>query len=247
MVNALRHQGLEVSIAKAPLKAGTVDIAAGDYIVRADQPYRTLADMYFSVQNYPVANPRAYDDTGWTMQYLRNVKLSAVNSKSLLDLPMTLLTADAKVQGVIENSGDTLIIDHTTDNTLMAFRFRFPAVKMLAAEDDFDAAGTAFHAGAFIIPSADRSKLEPAIQELGLSAHAVAAVPSVKTHELDVPALAMFTPGRARKMKGGSAPRSMPTAFLTLISPIKNCASPISALNTTSFCFRTWAAHPNRK
>ena len=187
MVNALRHQGLEVSIAKAPLKAGAVDIAAGDYIVRADQPYRTLAEMYFSIQNYPVANPRAYDDTGWTMQYLRNVKLSAVNSKSLLDLPMTLLTADAKVQGAIENTGDTLIIDHTTDNTLMAFRFRFPAVKMLAAEDDFDAAGTAFHAGALIIPSADRSKLEPAIQELGLSAHAVAAVPSVKTHELDVP------------------------------------------------------------
>jgi hypothetical protein len=187
MVNALRHQGLEVSIAKAPLKAGAVDIAAGDYVVRADQPYRTLADMYFSVQNYPVANPRAYDDTGWTMQYLRNVKLSAVTSKSLLDLPMTLLTADAKVAGSIENAGDTLIIDHTTDNTLMEFRFRFPAVKMLAAEDDFEVAGSAFHAGAFIIPSADRAKLEPALLELGLAAHAITGVPSVKTHELDVP------------------------------------------------------------
>src|ERR1700704_11005 len=122
--------------------------------------------MYFSVQNYPLANPRAYDDTGWTMQYLRNVKLSPVNVKSILDLPMTLLTADAKVDGGIEGTGDTLIVDHTTDNTLMEFRFRFAALKMQAAEDDFEAAGRPFHAGAFIIPAADRAKLEPAIHEL---------------------------------------------------------------------------------
>ena len=31
---------------------------AGDYIVRGDQPYRTLADMYFSLQNYAPQNPR---------------------------------------------------------------------------------------------------------------------------------------------------------------------------------------------
>ena len=43
--------------------------------IRGDQPYRTLAEMYFSVQNYPPQNPRPYDDTGWTFQYMRNVKL----------------------------------------------------------------------------------------------------------------------------------------------------------------------------
>ena len=47
-----------------------------------DQPYRTLVDMYFSVQNYPPANPRPYDDTGWTMQYMRNVKLNAIDRQS---------------------------------------------------------------------------------------------------------------------------------------------------------------------
>ena len=46
---------------------------AGDYIVRGDQPYRTVADMYFSVQNYAPSNPRPYDDTGWTFQYMRNL------------------------------------------------------------------------------------------------------------------------------------------------------------------------------
>ena len=43
-----------------------MDVKAGDYIVRADQPYRTLADMYFSLQNFSPANPSPYDDTGWT-------------------------------------------------------------------------------------------------------------------------------------------------------------------------------------
>ncbi len=41
--------------------------------------------MYFSVQNYPPQNPRPYDDTGWTMQYMRNVKLTPVTDKSVFE------------------------------------------------------------------------------------------------------------------------------------------------------------------
>ncbi len=58
---------------------------------------------------------------------------------------------------------------------------------MLAAEDDFELNGHKFRAGAIIIPNANRSLLDPSIQELGLSAWAVAAAPSVKSHDLDVP------------------------------------------------------------
>lgn len=187
MVNELRRQGLEVHTASSPFKAGDVQVAAGDYIVRADQPYRTLADMYFAVQNYPPANPRPYDDTGWTMQLMRNVKLKAVADKAVLDHPMALLTTDAKPRGVIEGSGPVIVIDNTTDNSLTAFRFRHRDVKMLAAEDDFELNGRKLRAGAFIIPDADRGKLEPSISDLGLTAWAVAAAPSVKAHEMDVP------------------------------------------------------------
>ena len=52
---------------------------------------------------------------------------------------MTLLTADAKAAGGVEGCGGTLVVDHTADNTLMAFRFKNADVKMLAAEEDFDA------------------------------------------------------------------------------------------------------------
>ena len=105
MVNELRRQGAEVSVATAAFKAGSVSVAPGDYIIRGDQPYHTLLDMYLSVQNYPPANPRPYDDTGWTMQYMRDVKTMPVADKAILDEPMTLLTADARAAGGIQGTG----------------------------------------------------------------------------------------------------------------------------------------------
>ncbi|MEW5983770.1 MAG: M14 family zinc carboxypeptidase [Acidobacteriota bacterium] len=187
MVNSLRRQGLEFHRASAAFKAGDISVAAGDYIVRADQPYRTMADMYFSLQNYAPNNPRPYDDTGWTMQYMRNVALTAVGDKSVLDQAMTPVTADVKAPGGIEGSGAFIVVDHTSDNNLVTFRFKHAGVKMQAAEDDFEFAGHKFRAGAFIIAGADRAKIEPSLADLGLSAWAGAAAPAVKTHDLDVP------------------------------------------------------------
>ncbi len=186
-VNELRRQGLEIHRATSAFKAGNVNVAAGDYIVRGDQPYRTMAEMYFGIQNFAPANPRPYDDTGWTFQFMRNVTLQAVNDASILAQPMTMLTADAVAPGGIEGTGSTLIVDHTTDNNLMKFRFTHASVKMQAAEEDFEAGGRKFRAGAFIVSGADRAAIEPTLKELGLSAFAVAAAPGVKTHDLDVP------------------------------------------------------------
>ncbi len=186
-VNELRRQGLEVSVANAAFIAGSVSIKPGDWIVRADQPYRTLAEMYFSLQNYPPANPRPYDDTGWTFQLMRNVTVTPVEEKAILDQPMTLLAADARAAGGVEGSGSVLVVDHTSDNNLMAFRYKFADVPMKAAERDFDVNGRKFRAGAFIIPDADRARLEPALQNYGLSAWATAAQPSVPSHDLDLP------------------------------------------------------------
>ena len=67
-VNELVDQGVEFHIANADFKAGNLDIKKGDYILRGDQPFRTVADIYFSIQRYATANPSPYDDTGWTFQ-----------------------------------------------------------------------------------------------------------------------------------------------------------------------------------
>ena len=186
-VNELRRQGLEVHRATTAYKAGTVEVQPGDYIIRGDQPYRTLADMYFAVQSFSPSNPRPYDDTGWTFPYMRNVTVRHVTDKAILDQPSTLLTAEAKAAGGLEGTGSTIIVDHTTDNNLMTFRFKHADVGMQAAEADFEAGGRKFRAGAFIIAGEDRAKIEPTLRDLGLSGWAVASAPSVAMHDLDIP------------------------------------------------------------
>jgi hypothetical protein len=186
-VNELRRQGLEFHKAAAPFKSGTVDVKAGDYIIRGDQPYRTIADMYFSVQNYAPSNPRPYDDTGWTFQYMRNLTIKPLTEKGALEEKMAAVTADVRAPGGIEGTGPVIIVDHTTDNNLVTFRFKHADVKMEAAEEEFEAAGRRFRAGSFIIRSGSRAALEPTLASLGLSAWAVAAAPAVRVHDLDVP------------------------------------------------------------
>jgi len=187
VVNSLRFQGLEFNRANADFMAGSVQVKAGDYIVRGDQPYRTLGDMYFSIQNYAIGNPRPYDDTGWTYQLMRDIELKVISDKSILDQPMTPVTADVKAAGGVEGTGATIVVENTSDNNLMTFRFKFAKVKMSAAEEEFTVGTKTFAAGAIIIANAKRADLEPVLKDLGLAAWATDPAPTVKSHDLDVP------------------------------------------------------------
>ena len=187
LMNLIRREGAEVHTANAAFTVGNLQVAAGDYVVRLDQPYGAIVETLLGVQFYSPDNPRPYDDTGWSIPLLRNVKATAVADKSILTQPMTLASADIAVPGSITGSGPVVLVDNTTDNTLVTFRFTHAGVKMAAAEQPFEAAGHKFPAGSFVIANADRAALEPSIKELGLTAYAVASSPTVPTHDLDVP------------------------------------------------------------
>jgi hypothetical protein len=186
-VNELTTQGLEFHRATSSFKAGNVQVSAGDYIVRGDQPYRTIADMYFSLQNFSPANPSPYDDTGWTFPLMRNITVLEVGDASILAQPMTRVSGLVTAPGGISGTGSTVIVENNSDNTLVSFRFKFPNVKMQAAEEAFDVEGHHFGAGAFVIANANRTDLAPALRQLGLTAYAVSSLPSVKTHDLEIP------------------------------------------------------------
>jgi len=192
-VNDMMAQGLEFHRADDAFEAGGVQVQAGDYIVRADQPYRTIADMYFSLQAFSLDNPRPYDDTGWTFQLMRNLELEAIAGSEILEQDMTMVTAPVMAAGGIVGRGEVLVVDHTTDNRLATFRFRHANVAMLAAEEDFELDDHQFRAGAFIIPGAsdmpdaDQEAIEASLAEFGLSAWATNDMPEVPTHDLDVP------------------------------------------------------------
>jgi hypothetical protein len=143
--------------------------------------------MYFSIQNYPPQNPRPYDDTGWTFQYMRNLKLHAVTDPTVLTQAMTPVVGPVKGAGSIDGTGGVLVVEHTSDNAVVKFRFAHAAVPMAAAEEEFELNGKETGAGSIIVKGFDRSQLEPTIKALGLSAWAVAEAPAVKSHDLDVP------------------------------------------------------------
>jgi hypothetical protein len=189
-VNELMRQGLEIHRADRRFEAGGVRVEEGDYVARGDQPFRTLADMYLARQRFSLDNPRPYDDTGWTFQLMRNVRIDEIRDTAVLSQRTTLVSDSVRAPGGVSGRGPVLVVDHTTDNNLMAFRFRHAGVRMLAAEQDFRLSGQDFSAGSFVLPSlspAERGAIEASLVELGLSARATDDVPDVPTHELDVP------------------------------------------------------------
>jgi hypothetical protein len=198
MVNLLRLQGVEVHRATKEFNVKDQKYPAGSYIIRMDQPYSRMADMLLDTQYYNVSDPSPYDDTGWTMGPMRNVKTVRVVDKSVLDAPATLLTADAKVTGQLTGAESVVayVNNHYTDNTLATLRFRLKDVKMSAAEDSFKISDQQFNSGSFILkkdgnPRDLRARLESAVTELGLKAVGVDKLPEVKTHELAVPRIAI--------------------------------------------------------
>ena len=194
MVNLMRLQGIEVHRATKDFSVKDQKYTAGSYIIRMDQPYSRWADMMLDTQYYNVTDPSPYDDTGWTMGAMRNVKTVRVVDKSVLEVEAKLMMEDAKVIGQLSGptSAVAYVINHNTDNTLATLRFRLKDVKMSAAEDSFKIGDQQFNTGSFIIkrdtnPSDLRQKLETAVVDLGLKAIAVDKLPEVKTHELAAP------------------------------------------------------------
>src|SRR5438477_4539530 len=199
MMNLLRLMGVEVHTADKEITVKDQKFPAGSYVIRMDQPYSRMADMLLDTQYYNVSDPTPYDDTGWTLGALRNVKTVRVTDKSALQAPMTLLTKDASVAGSIGGlaSATAYLINHNAENTLMTLRYKLKDVKIAAAEEPFEAGGQKFNAGTFIIKSADNpgallQKLERPVAESGLKAIGVDKLPEIKSHELAVPRIAIL-------------------------------------------------------
>src|SRR5499427_40963 len=199
MMNLLRLMGVEVHTADKEITVKDQKFPAGSYVIRMDQPYSRMADMLLDTQYYNVNDPAPYDDTGWTLGAMRNVKTVRVTDKSVLDTPMVLLTSDVKIRGKIAGSASTAgyIINHNTENSLATLRYKLKDIKIDSAEDAFKIGDSQFNAGSFIIKSegnpADlRQRVDAAVTDLGLTALAVDKLPEVKAHPLAAPRIAIL-------------------------------------------------------
>lgn len=196
LLNLLKLQGVEVSRLAADVETKDGKFPAGSYVVRMDQPYSRMADMLLDTQYYNVNDPAPYDDTGWTLGPLHNVKTVRVKDEKILDAQMSMTTGPIKVVGKPEGSGNAaIIVNHTGESAIAQLRFRLPDVKFSAAEASFKVGDKYFNAGSYIIkpegnPANTGDRLKAAIAELGLTATAVDKVPEVAVHALGVPRIA---------------------------------------------------------
>ncbi|MGD9587531.1 MAG: M14 family zinc carboxypeptidase [Pyrinomonadaceae bacterium] len=197
LVNLIKMQGCEVHRLTAPTETKEGKFPAGSYVVRMDQPYSRMADMLLDTQYYNVNDPRPYDDTGWTLGPLRNVKTVRVKDEKILGAAMSLTNGPAKVTGKIEGSGNAgFVVNHTGESAVTQLRYRLKDVKMSAAQAAFKIDEKNFNAGSYIVRGEDLSagqkdNFSRQIVDLGLTATAVDKLPEVARHEVGVPRIAL--------------------------------------------------------
>ncbi|MCK7541237.1 MAG: hypothetical protein MZV63_65300 [Marinilabiliales bacterium] len=145
LLRQLQAQGVEVHRADKPFKIKDADYPAGSYVVRMDQPYSRMADMMLDRQYFNVNDPAPYDDVGWTLGPLYNVRTVRIEDVAVLDAPMTLVAGAVAAPGGVSRPAkgavQAYLVNHNADNVLATFRFAHRDLKIQAAEKDFEAPG----------------------------------------------------------------------------------------------------------
>jgi hypothetical protein len=167
-----------------PPPAETKEFPAGSYIIRMDQPYSRIADALMDYQYWAPNDEqtRPYDDTGWTFPESFGVQSVRITDVKVLEAEMETIKGDAKAPSGVTGDGTIFAINHNGDNSLVTLRYALKSADIQMAEEPFEAASTKFKRGTFIIRGVAKADLEKLTGELGLTAIALPAAPTVKTH-----------------------------------------------------------------
>jgi hypothetical protein len=182
----------------------TREFPAGSYIVRMDQPYSRIADALLDYQywapNDPQRNP--YDDTGWTFPEAFGVQAVRVTDPKVLDVAMAPVTGAAMPATIgAQGTGTVFAINYSADNAFITLRYALKTADIQVAEESFDAAGTKFARGSFVIKGVAQADLDKAAKEVGLKAVAIDA-PSVKMHPARAARVALLHSWQSTQTEG---------------------------------------------
>src|SRR6185369_5989730 len=123
---------------------------------------------------------------------LYNVQAVRVADVKVLDAPMEKVSGAVRVKGGVSNTGAIYLVNHNADIALVTLRYKFKDASFEAAEEPFEAAGKKFNRGSFIIKNVSAGDLEKTATALGLQIVGVSAAPSVKTHPVRAPRVAIL-------------------------------------------------------
>ncbi len=141
-----------------------VNFAKGSFIIRMDQPYARLADAMLDVQ-YVRSDEKVYDDTGWTLGYLKNVDFKRVAN------PDVLKVAAHEWTGGTAASSSPLILENVADTSLPRAVWSTPQAHWSEADEAFTVGAKKYAAGTIV---------------------AASSTPTTKTHEIHLPRIAIL-------------------------------------------------------
>ena len=214
LVNLFRAQGSEVHVATSdfslkrggasgrrasgdsaatpkPASDSAVQVHAGDWIVRLDQPYSATPRTLLAIQKFKAEDPPPYDDTGWTLDELRHVQTLKISDSTILSKPMQLMTSDARVEGSIQDGSGPLLVPHLGDWRSAVLPWRVGSTAVSVAEESFTVRGVKYAAGTYIINNPSDATRN-AVKSLGLKAIAAGGSVSARQHSIRVPRIALM-------------------------------------------------------
>jgi hypothetical protein len=210
LLTLLKRQGVEIHKADKEIKIGKDTYPEGSLIVRMDQPYSRMADMMLDRQYFNIDDPRPYDDVGWTMGPLYNVRSVRVEDTGILSQSMSLVKDIVVLGGASKLKRGAIkafLINFNADNRLATFAFKNADLKMHTAEKGFEVEKRKFNAGTFIIKTEENAEnLEALLDEegktYGFTAWGSAELPDVPLHEITVPRVALMHTWQSTQTEG---------------------------------------------
>lgn len=190
-------QHIEVDRAATAFAVDGQQFAAGDYVVRMNQPYGLYAKLLLTRQDYPInaLDPRNrtadYDMQAWTLGLMSDVRVAALSSPLPLGLKLIPLTAKVPYAGVLTGNVSAYYAAENQANNGWAVAlprlWQDPNISVAQADQSFSAGGHSFPAGTFVVHTRgnaeDHARLKALVQETGLTAWSITdAVPAVTLH-----------------------------------------------------------------
>ena len=196
MVNLLRSHGIEVRRCRDAFEVKEGRFAAGTYLVRLDQPYRSYAHDLLIAQKFPADKTphKPYDDVGWALPFTQGVEVTAIEDVTVRDIEADLLTEDVAHPGTVAGDSGFYLIKDTGQEALLAARVRLADFDVEAVEKSFSVDEIEYPAGSWVIADQPglRAALKGVADSLGLDVVAVRSAPDVSRHRLDLPRLALL-------------------------------------------------------
>jgi hypothetical protein len=167
---------------------------AGSYVIRMDQPYSRIADALLDRQFWSPQDPQKspYDDTGWSLGPLFGVDTARILDTAILKAPMHLVADPTAPSSTATLSGDTFLIENHADPSLITMRYQLDHATITATDAPLVSSGHTYPAGTWIVRGISGSDLDKAAAPLHLHVAAASELPSVATHPVPAPRIALM-------------------------------------------------------